>query len=231
MVPSSKWNVWQAYLTIALLCAIAGAVDASAYLNLGGLFVANLTGNTIFLAYHLVEGHWWGAAERLGVILAFFSGVVTNNVMARWIALGRRAWNPVVASLIVECGILCALAFLDAHTSLRVVLLLTLAWTMGLQNDAFQTVGPLSLNTAFITGDIQKLGSAIVEPSSDAAAGEKRRQKIIGLTTGWLACVRRCPRRGREPALRTPCPADSGRPGPGCAGDQAARRPELSGFI
>jgi uncharacterized membrane protein YoaK (UPF0700 family) len=190
MVPlTERRSTRQVYLTIALLCAIAGSVDALAYLRLGRLFVANLTGNTVFFAYHLAERHWLSALERLAIILSFFSGVITDRFVQRWIASGRRAWNPAVVSLIIECGVLCALAFLSTRGSLRVALLVTLAWTMGLQNDAFQTVGPVSLNTAFITGDIQKLGIAIASQPADEQATKKRRQQVISLATAWLAYV------------------------------------------
>jgi uncharacterized membrane protein YoaK (UPF0700 family) len=179
----------QVYPTIALLCCIAGSVDALAYLRLGRLFVANLTGNTVFFAYHLVERHWLATLERLAIILSFFSGVITDRFVQRWIASGRRTWNPAVVSLAIECGVLCALAFLGTYAYLQAVLLITLAWTMGLQNDAFQTVGPVSLNTAFITGDIQKLGSAIASPAMDEQTAQKRRHQVIALTTAWLGYV------------------------------------------
>jgi uncharacterized membrane protein YoaK (UPF0700 family) len=40
---------------IWLLCAVAGSVDAVAYLRCGQLFVANMTGNTLLLAISLLQ--------------------------------------------------------------------------------------------------------------------------------------------------------------------------------
>jgi uncharacterized membrane protein YoaK (UPF0700 family) len=179
----------QVYLTIALLCCIAGAVDTLSYLRLGRTFVANLTGNTVLFAYHAAERHWLIAAERFGVIFAFFSGVVTNRLLKRWIESDRLALNPVLVSLAIECIVLCALALLSMQGYLLLILLVALAWIMGLQNDAFQKIGPITLNTAFLTGDIEKLGTAIASPAGDAEKRVQRSQQIASFTTAWVAYV------------------------------------------
>jgi uncharacterized membrane protein YoaK (UPF0700 family) len=154
--------VRRAYVLIALLCCVAGAVDALAYLRLGHLFVANLTGNTVLFAYEASQRHWLLAAARLALVLGFFSGVVTNRLLARWITIKDPTLQPSTVSLVIECAVLCAFAFLGLNGYLRTTLLIALAWTMGLQNDAFQKIGPVALNTTFMTGDIEKLGTAIV---------------------------------------------------------------------
>jgi uncharacterized membrane protein YoaK (UPF0700 family) len=179
----------QVYFTIALLCSIAGSVDTLSYLRLGRLFVANLTGNTVFFAYYAAVQHWTNAAKSLAIVFSFFSGVVTNNLLKRWMEGDRRALSPVIVSLMIECTVLCILALLGMREYLRVALLLTLAWTMGLQNDAFQKIGPVNLNTAFLTGDIQKLGSAIANPSHDTEKSRQRRQLIAAFSIAWLAYV------------------------------------------
>jgi uncharacterized membrane protein YoaK (UPF0700 family) len=187
MVPSgNRTRVTQAYFLIGLLCCIAGSVDALAYLRLGRLFVANLTGNTVLFAYHAAERHWILAAERLALVFAFFSGVVSNRLLKRWIESDHPLLRPELASLAIECGVLCVFAFLSPRRYLRVVLLIALAWTMGLQNDAFQRIGPVNVNTTFLTGDIEKLGSLIASPA-DNKLNNRRSQKIISFATAWTA--------------------------------------------
>jgi uncharacterized membrane protein YoaK (UPF0700 family) len=187
MVPlRNRVGIAQACFLIALLCSIAGAVDALAYLRLGRLFVANLTGNTVLFAYEAAERHWSLAAERLALIIAYFIGVVTDRLLRRWIESDHPLLRPEVASLTIECCVLFAFAFLSPHGYLRVLLLIALAWTMGLQNDAFQRIGPVNLNTTFLTGDIEKLGSAIAG-QADNIISVPRRQKIIAFTTAWMA--------------------------------------------
>ena len=127
MVLRRERSTAHVYLLIALLCSIAGAVDCVAYFRLGHLFVANLTGNTVLFAYSAAQQHWAAAAQRLGLILAFFLGVVTNRTMQRWIQAENKTLNPAVVSLAIECSLLCVLAFFSSDGDLRIVLLLCAA--------------------------------------------------------------------------------------------------------
>jgi uncharacterized membrane protein YoaK (UPF0700 family) len=188
MVPSrNDRSLPHVYLLVALLCSAAGSVDALGYIRLGKVFVANLTGNTVLFAWSAVERQWAQAAVRLGIVLAFFFGVITNRLLQRWMQADRIRLNPAVVSLLIECSVLCMLAFLGIHGTLRTALLLTLAWTMGLQNDAFQKIGPVTLNTTFLTGDIERLGSALASTAVGADKKEQRRLQMGALATAWLA--------------------------------------------
>jgi uncharacterized membrane protein YoaK (UPF0700 family) len=188
MVPPAKYgSTRHVYLLIALLCCIAGAVDTLSYLRLGRTFVANLTGNTVLLGYHVAEHQWAAAAERLGIVLSFFSGVITSRLLQRRIPSDRFSMNPARVSLGIEFCVLCSLAFLSTQGHLRVALLCILAWTMGLQNDSFQKIGPVNLNTTFITGDIQKLATAVASPVTDTFDKDQRRLQISTLLTAWIA--------------------------------------------
>ncbi|QNI31102.1 DUF1275 domain-containing protein [Alloacidobacterium dinghuense] len=187
MVPPRQQRETHIFLLISLLCATAGAVDLLAYFRLGRVFVANLTGNTVLFAYHAVAGHWRSAALRLGIIVSFFAGVVTNRFLKRWIQSERIRFNPAVVSLAIECAILTAAAFLILHERLRIALLLLLAWAMGLQNDAFLQIGPINLNTTFLTGDIEKLGTEVATPATDTEQKRARTTRIKAFLTVWVA--------------------------------------------
>jgi uncharacterized membrane protein YoaK (UPF0700 family) len=176
-------------LLVALLCSTAGAVDFLAVFHVGHLFVANLTGNTVLFAYHAVQRQWAAAAQCLGIILAFFFGVVTHRGFKRWLRVNNPLLKPTAVSLLLECRLLCLLAFLYADGQLRTALLLLLAWSMGLQNDAFQTIGTVSLNTTFLTGDIEKLGALLVSSPADAEQKKQRRMQTGALLIAWSAYV------------------------------------------
>ncbi|MBT9331675.1 YoaK family protein [Paracidobacterium acidisoli] len=188
LVPAARHRTMpHVFLLVALLCSIAGAVDTLGYIRLGGVFVANLTGNTVLLAWHAEQRQWADAALRMGLILTYFAGVVTDHLMRRWIRADRLRINPAVASLMIEFFILCTLAFLGVEGNLRVTLLLILAWTMGLQNDAFQQIGPVNLNTTFLTGNIEKLGSILTTPVEGVKKERERRLQIGALIIAWTA--------------------------------------------
>src|SRR5260370_19332964 len=55
----------------ALLCAVAGYVDGFGYLELGGVFAANMTGNTVLLTIAATRGDWDRAIVDALTLAAF----------------------------------------------------------------------------------------------------------------------------------------------------------------
>ena len=146
---------------IGLLCALAGSVDAAAYLLCGQVFVANMTGNSVLLAISLMHWNPKEAALRAGMVAAFLAGVIVERLLARTADTGLTKTQRVFI-LGIESLLLLLLAWKNAgaHTDL---LLLLLACMLGIQNAAFQNIGAFHLNTTFITGNLEKLGEAMTD--------------------------------------------------------------------
>jgi uncharacterized membrane protein YoaK (UPF0700 family) len=75
---------------IALACALstlAGYVDGIGFLQLGGLFVSFMSGNSTRLGVSLAQAHWLEAAQALGLIALFVTGAAAGSL----IVLGRGA--------------------------------------------------------------------------------------------------------------------------------------------
>lgn len=146
---------------IGLLCALAGSVDAAAYLLCGQVFVANMTGNSVLLAISLMHWNPKEAALRAGMVAAFLAGVIVERLLARTADKGLTKTQRVFI-LGIESLLLLLLAWKNAgaHTDL---LLLLLACMLGIQNAAFQYIGGFHLNTTFITGNLEKLGEAMTD--------------------------------------------------------------------
>jgi uncharacterized membrane protein YoaK (UPF0700 family) len=163
---------------IGLLCALAGSVDAAAFLLCGQIFIANMTGNTVLLAISLLHWNPKEAALRAGMVAAFLAGVVVERLLARTADKGltktQRAFILGIESLLL---LLLAWKNAGAHTDL---LLLLLACMLGIQNAAFQNIGAFHLNTTFITGDLEKLGEAMTD-MGDALP------KTTTFLVSWLA--------------------------------------------
>jgi uncharacterized membrane protein YoaK (UPF0700 family) len=124
-----------------LLVMIAGYADAIGFLQFRA-FAGQITGNTILLAISIVEAGWAQAAFYLAVIASFLIGVVISGGLVR---LGHA---PAIA-LSLSAVALAICAFVTDHWGA-----LLLAFAMGTQN--------ASLNTVFITGDLQKLFEAVL---------------------------------------------------------------------
>ncbi len=82
-------------------------------------------------------------------------------------------------TLAIEFCVLGWLALTPHPDTLRTVLLLVLAFAMGMQNNAFQRIGPIKLNTVFITGDLENLGEAIAESGEPKKRAEGRRRSAV----------------------------------------------------
>ena len=69
---------------IALACALsalAGYVDGIGYLQLGGLFVSFMSGNSTRMGVAIAHGHWQTAAEALGLIVLFVIGAAVGSLI------------------------------------------------------------------------------------------------------------------------------------------------------
>jgi len=127
-----------------LLVMIAGYADAIGFLQFRA-FAGQMTGNTILLAISVVELSWTEAAYYVAVILSFLVGVVISGGLVR---LGAA---PAIA-LSLSAVSLAICAFFTVRWGA-----LLLAFAMGAQNAAATRFGDASLNTVFITGDLQRL--------------------------------------------------------------------------
>lgn len=153
---------------ICLLCAVAGSVDASAYLLSGRVFVANMTGNTVLFAISLLQRNPREAALRGGLVAAFLVGVIIARLLAR-IAGEAPTKAQRISILCIESVVLLMLAWKSAGAHTNLLLLLLLACILGVQNAAFRYIGGFHLNTTFITGDLELLGEAIMNPRNSRA--------------------------------------------------------------
>jgi uncharacterized membrane protein YoaK (UPF0700 family) len=132
-----------------LLVMIAGYTDAIGFLQFRA-FAGQMTGNTILLAIAIVDPGWLQAGYYLAVILSFLVGVTVSG------GLVRLGYAPAIA-LSLSAVALAICAFITARWGA-----LLLAFAMGAQNAAATRFGEATLNTVFITGDLQKLFEGVL---------------------------------------------------------------------
>jgi uncharacterized membrane protein YoaK (UPF0700 family) len=169
---------------IFLLCAVAGSVDAIAYLLCGQMFVANMTGNTVLLAISLLQGEFAKAVLRGGLVAAFLASVIVTRLLARNadrpMTKKQRIWV-----LGLEMLVLLLLAWKSTGAP-TIAFLLLLAGMLGTQNGAFQYIGGFHLNTTFVTGDLAKLGEAMTDTADTLLKTSVFLSSWIGYVGGAL---------------------------------------------
>ena len=165
-----------------LLSASAGAVDIIAYLKFDHVFVANMTGNTVLFASDVVALQFPEALNHLLPIVTFLLGVVTARIAV--IQFDQPSWPKMGVCLILISGLWTIVALLIP--TLGSILIPVLAFSMGAQNATLPRVEKVPVNTAFITGNLEKLGEAIAGLLRKPANRDER-LKMWAVGSIWIA--------------------------------------------
>ncbi len=167
-------------LRASWLALVAGLCDGLGWLQTG-LFAAQMTGNTALLGVALAEGHWHGAEQKAAAILCFFSGSLVARLLLRPEQGPRRgrALAVLAASLVIVMA-----AFLPKPLNV-----LVLGAALGGQNAAFTRFGGQSINTSFVSGDLQKLAQAIARRITGRAGKDGDQVVLVVVPSLWAAYV------------------------------------------
>jgi uncharacterized membrane protein YoaK (UPF0700 family) len=136
------------------LTVSTGLVDAISYLALGRVFVANMTGNVIFLAFALAGAHGLSVSASLTAIAAFLGGaLVGGRLGARF---GRHRGHHLTLSTVIGTGLVVIATVVAAlqpalPTAARYTVIVTLAVAMGVQNATARKLGVLDVTTTVLT--------------------------------------------------------------------------------
>src|ERR1700688_4652381 len=74
---------------LVAMTLVTGLVDAFSYLALGHVFVANMTGNVVFLAFALMGARGFSIPASLAALAAFSSGAVIGGRVSATLAHHR----------------------------------------------------------------------------------------------------------------------------------------------
>jgi len=136
-----------------VLTVVTGLVDAVSYLKLGHVFVANMTGNVVFLGFAIAGAPDFSIAASLVAITAFLLGALAGGRLGSRMAQQRSRFLAfaLVAKLgLVGIALLVAIALGDEEF-VRYGLIALLALAMGLQNAAARVLAVPDLTTTVLT--------------------------------------------------------------------------------
>ncbi|EHB55338.1 protein of unknown function DUF1275 [Mycolicibacterium rhodesiae JS60] len=164
-------------VALLLLTFATGLVDAISVLVLGHVFVANMTGNVVFLGFWFVPH---SGVDMIAAILSFacfLVGAVLGGRFARHFDYEVRVW--LTAALGTEVVLLSVLAMLagtgavNYHDNGKLILIAGLAVTFGAQNAAARQFGVQELSTTVLTSTLVGIGV-----DSRLAGGSGEREKL-----------------------------------------------------
>ncbi|MFB6890931.1 YoaK family protein [Kitasatospora sp. NPDC056327] len=147
---------------LLVLTVVTGLVDAVSYLALGHVFVANMTGNVVFLGFALVGAPGLSATASLAALAAFLAGSLAGGRLAerRPGHRGRLLVTTVgVQSVLLAACTAFAAAFGHAADPVRYTLIGVLGGAMGLQNAVVRALGVPDLTTTVLTMTLTALAA------------------------------------------------------------------------
>ena len=172
-------------LALIGLTVVAGVVDAVSYLGLGHVFVANMTGNVVFLGFAAGGAQDFSVALSLVAIGAFVLGAVAAGRLGHADAHRGRllAVSSGIQAIAVAGALVVSLASLGAREGLRAhALVLLLAFAMGLQTATARRLGVADLTTTVLTLTVTGLAADSHHPNTG-----RRLAAIAAMFVGALA--------------------------------------------
>ena len=175
---------------MVLLTAIAGWVDSIAYVRSGSVFVANQTGNAVFLAVQVAE-RWVPGVHRAGVaaqadtygpfssLVGFCVGVAVSVAPLR---RSRRTGDPEAPWILLAIEALLLASVMVLVSAPRELRLGAAAAAMGVQSVYAAGVAMRGVSTTTLTGTLVALISAFAEEP-----GRRARQGAALLALVWAA--------------------------------------------
>ena len=174
-------------LPVFLVCltVVTGLVDAFSYLSLGHVFVANMTGNVVFLGFALAGVGEISIVASLLAVLAFALGAAAGG---RWSA-GRAVHRGhlLAASTSVQAGVVLVASVIAstagvAGSTVRLMLIGLLALAMGGQNAVVRRLAVPDLTTTVLTLTVTGL---VADTTSQSVRG-RRLISVLAMLGGAL---------------------------------------------
>jgi uncharacterized membrane protein YoaK (UPF0700 family) len=165
------WN--RDIVAAVLLCAAAGMADAVGYVH-GGIFAANMTGNTILAGLAIADGQWLKALQRIATLATFFAGAVFGR------ALLNLSGNRSAVPLAIEAAFTFCAALVASGSNAEIALI---TFAMGIQTTALTRFHGVALSTVVMTSTMARLA----ETAADRMMrGFGRRAPRHGMPSGLL---------------------------------------------
>ncbi len=192
MAVSSPLSSRMTVAALLTLTAVTGLVDAVSYLRLGRVFVANMTGNVVFLGFSADPRAGLSAVASIVAIGGFLGGAVAGGRVAHSLAAVRPARWLATAST-AEALVLALVAALAAAGVLpfagdgRLATIAILASALGLQNSTVRHLGAPDLTTTVLTLTLTGLAADGALARGQGAKPRRRLGSVAAMLAGAAA--------------------------------------------
>ena len=192
MAISSPLGRRQTVAALLTLTFVTGLVDAVSYLRLGHVFVANMTGNVVFLGFSADPRSGLSAAASVIAIAGFVLGALAGGRAAHHLAARHlRGWlTGAFAAEALIIGAVAALAgvgLLPYAGDGRFATIAILAAALGVQNATVRHLGAPDLTTTVLTLTLTGLAADSVLAGGPGARPHRRLGSVAVMLAGAAA--------------------------------------------
>jgi len=172
------------------LTLVTGLVDATSYLKLGHVFVANMTGNVVFLGFGIAGAAGisvWASLAALGSFLV--GGACGGRIGARWSNDRGRHLTATTTTELLLVGAGLVVAWFSTHhfgTASRFAVIVLLAVAMGIQNAAARRLAVADLTTTVLTMTVTGIAADSVLASGPGSKVGRRALSVAAMLLGAL---------------------------------------------
>ena len=172
------------------LTLVTGLVDAFSYLVLGHVFVANMTGNVVFLGFAVAGAHGFSIAASLVVLASFGVGsVFGGRLIARYGDHRGRHFAAATAVQSVFLAVAVVLALVSAtppQGGFKYSLIIVLSLATGGQNATARKMALPDLTTTVLTMTVTGLGA---DSALGGGHGSKSGRRLIAIAAMFLGAL------------------------------------------
>jgi uncharacterized membrane protein YoaK (UPF0700 family) len=175
------------------LTLVTGLVDAFSYLVLGHVFVANMTGNVLFIAFALAGEPGFSIASSLIALGSFVLGSLAGGLLGSRAGnhRGRILWTAteIQASLLGAAVVLSILAGNPVPAGYAYALIIALGISMGLQNATARKLAVPDLTTTVLTLTITGMAADSRLAGGGGSRAGRRLISVLAMFAGALIGV------------------------------------------
>ncbi len=168
-------------LRATILTVVAGVADAVGYITMGGVFAANMTGNTVLAGIAAAQHNYTDAWHHLAPLLAFFLGAMLSRLLLRLL-------HKPTAGLLVEAALLAVVGFLPLSPEPAVLIV---ALAMGVQASSITHFSGHAISTVVVTSTLARTAEAVLDrlwPGEPKHVPAVANLRLLALTwMGYLA--------------------------------------------
>lgn len=175
---------------LLVLTVVTGLVDAFSYLALGRVFVANMTGNVVFLAFSLAGSTGFSVTASLLSLVSFAVGALGGGLLAHRVTRHRArlllgATAPQTL-LVLAAYALGAVSDLPATGGTRMTLIALLGLAMGGQNAIVRRLAVPDLTTTVLTLTITGVAA---DSRPAGGSGSKAGRRLLSAAAMFLGAL------------------------------------------